>query len=134
MTPRPLTGPDTKMLVAAVADEPDPQESRQHTVILVGGSLLAWRDLRASTVDVDSARRLDEELRRAVARVAVNNDLAPDWLNSNAAAFPTTFEPEVCEVLFDHPRLLVFAAPLRDVFITKMCRADPNDVADMIVM
>ena len=56
-------------------------------------------------------------------------------MNSNAAAFlPATFEPDLCEVLFDHPRLLVHAAPLRDVFIMKMYRADPNDIADMIAM
>lgn len=135
MTARPLTGSEIKVLVGEVAERLDPKGSRQHTVILVGGSLLAWRGLRGSTEDVDSARRFDEEFRGAVAQVAVDNDLAPNWLNSNAAAFiPATFDPHRCEVLFDHPRLLVLAAPLRDVFIMKMYRADPNDVADMILM
>jgi hypothetical protein len=135
VTARPLTGLEIQALIAEVADRLDPNVSRQHIVILVGGSLLACRDLRGSTEDVDSARRLDEELREAVAQVAAENGLAQNWLNSNAAAFlPATFEQQRCEVLFDHPRLLVLAAPLRDVFLMKMYRADPNDVADMIVM
>jgi len=37
-------------------------------------------------------------------------------------------------VLFDHPRLLVLGAPLRDVFVMKLYRAEANDVADMRVI
>lgn len=42
----------------------------QHTVIVVGGSLLAFHGLLEATVDVDSVKRLDSELKSAVASVA----------------------------------------------------------------
>lgn len=35
----------------------------QHTVIVVGGSLLALHGLRQATVDVDSVKRIDSELK-----------------------------------------------------------------------
>ncbi len=50
----------------------------------MGGSLLAWHDLWDSTEDVDSVRRLDDELRVAVASVARARGLAPGWLNADA--------------------------------------------------
>jgi hypothetical protein len=135
MVARPLTGSEIRALVSQVADQLDPRGDREHTVILVGGSLLAWRDLRESTEDVDTARRFDEEVGAAVARVALENDLAPNWLNAKAAGFiPATFDLDACEVLLDHPRLRVLGASLRDVLMMKLYRADPNDVADMIVM
>ena len=42
----------------------------QHTLILVGGSLLAWHGLREATLDVDSVLRLGAELSAAAALVA----------------------------------------------------------------
>jgi hypothetical protein len=62
-------------------------------VIVVGGSLLAFHGLREATVDVDSVKRLDSELKSAVASVARLHDLAPAWLNDSASAFrPATFD------------------------------------------
>ncbi len=136
MTPgRPLSGLDIRALVGEVADALDPNGDPRYTVVLVGGSLLAWRGLRASTADVDSVRPITEELAAAVVSVAQAHDLASDWLNANAAAFlPATFNPDGCDVLLDAPRLVVLGAPLRDVFLMKLYRADPNDVADLIVL
>ena len=37
-------------------------------------------------------------------------------------------------MLMEHPRLLVLGVPMRDLFLMKLCRADPNDVADMVVL
>lgn len=133
-TGRPLTGSEIAALVREVSERLDPG-GPQHVVIMVGGSLLAWRGLRDTTEDVDSARCFDDELRRAVESVAADHDLEPGWLNSNAAMFlPATFEVEACDVLMEHPRLLVLGAPLRVVFVMKMYRADPNDQADMVAM
>ena len=53
MSARPLDGAAIRALVSEVADRLAP-EGRQHVLILVGGSLLAWHDLRDSTQDVDS--------------------------------------------------------------------------------
>src|ERR687889_2581814 len=82
----PLDGGLIREYLREVADEL-PAWVPQHEVVLVGGSLLAWHGLRASTHDVESVRRLDEELRLAVAAVARRHDLAPRWLNDSAAAF-----------------------------------------------
>jgi hypothetical protein len=132
MPGRPLSGPEIRGLIAEVAERLGPQGA-QHVLILVGGSLLAWRGVRDTTVDVDSVRRIDEELRAAVALVALDHDLPPTWLNADAAMFiPATFDQDECEVLLDHSRLLVLGATMRDVFVMKMYRAHPNDVADMI--
>lgn len=104
-------------------------------MLIVGGSLLAWHGLRDTTEDVDSVRRLDDELRDAVCRVAADRDLDSAWLNDNAAMFqPFTLDTDACDVLMNHPRLLVLGAPLQVVFIMKMYRADPNDLADMVAI
>jgi hypothetical protein len=90
----PLAGAHIRAYVSEVAAELSESET-QHELILVGGSLLAWHGLREATHDVDTVRGVDEELRRAVAAVAVRHGLAPRWLNDSAAAFtPATLEPE----------------------------------------
>jgi hypothetical protein len=79
----------------------------QHTVIVVGGALLALHGLRDSTRDVDSVQRLDEQLAAAVARVAGRHDLAPKWLNdvdAFCAAYPLE---EADELLAEHIRRIV---------------------------
>jgi hypothetical protein len=104
-----------------LADElaPGPQ---QRVIIVVGGSLLALHDLRQSTRDVDSVARLDDELRAAADRVAARHGLERGrWLNDRAAMFrPATLSPQTCEVVLEHPRLLVLGAPLDDVFLMKL--------------
>lgn len=54
-------------------------------IVMVGGSRLLWHTKRAATHDVDSARRFDETLTAAAARVATRHDLDEGWLNDNAA-------------------------------------------------
>lgn len=107
MTGRPLTGAEIEALVKQVSERLHPS-GPQHVVIIVGGSLLAWRGLRDTTEDVDSARRFDDELIQAIESVAADHDLDRQWLNASAAMFlPATFDIQTCEVLVDHPRLLV---------------------------
>lgn len=104
----------------------------RHVVVVVGGALLAWRGLRAATRDVDSIRRIDDEMRVAVEHVAGRHGLAPRWLNDNAAAFvPATFVEEDCDVLLDHPALLVLGAPLEQVFVMKLFAGRAADIADL---
>jgi len=107
----------------------------QHVVVIVGGSLLAWHGLRDTTLDVDSARRLDEELVVAVVKVAATHGLDPRWFNAGAARFaPATLDIAECDRLLETPRLLVLGAPLRLVFVMKLSRAQPNDLADLVVL
>jgi hypothetical protein len=126
-----LDGDDIRRLVSEVADELGPLSS-QRTLVIVGGSLLAWHGLRDATQDVDTIRQLDDELKSAVAVVAARHGLSVSWLNDHAAAFaPFTFELERCELLVEHPALLVLGLPLRDVFLMKLRRADPADLNDI---
>lgn len=132
--PRPFSGEEIVDLVTEVA-EALPSDGHQRVIIVVGGSLLAWHGLRASTLDVDSIERLDDELRRAVATVAARHDLAVAWLNDRAVPWrPATFETVTCTTLLDHPRLLVLGASLRDVFLMKLDRANARDLADLVAL
>ena len=63
-----LDGEAIKALIVEVAAELEDEAER--TIIVVGGSLLAWHGLRDATEDVDSIRRLDDALRHAVKTVA----------------------------------------------------------------
>lgn len=115
MDATPLDGDAIRGLLAEVVDRLPPV-GVQHVVVMVGGSLLAWHGLRDTTTDVDSTRRLDEELVTAVAEVAAAHDLDPTWLNAGAARFtPATLEIDDCDRLLETPRLRVLgaAAPTR---------------------
>jgi hypothetical protein len=57
------------------------------TLILIGGSYLALRDLRESTRDIDTVTHLDAETRLAISDVAKLNGLDRAWLNDFAAGF-----------------------------------------------
>lgn len=132
MPDRPLTGPRILALVAEVADEL-PEGQPRRSILIVGGSLLAWHNLRDSTADVDSLLRLDPELREAVRRVAGRHGLAPGWLNDSAAGWrPQTLDISACELLMDHPRLLVLGAPYRDLFLMKLLAARAVDHDDLV--
>jgi hypothetical protein len=104
----------------------------QHVLVVVGGSLLAMHGIRESTTDVDSVRALSEEIRMAVKTVGLRRGLSESWLNDSATPFvPRTLELEDCQLLFEHKRLRVLGAPLKEVFLMKLNRGGPQDVADM---
>lgn len=104
-----------------------------HVVVVVGGSLLALRDVRTTTTDVDSLIRLDAELKAAIATVGERHGLSSFWLNDSAAAFrPQTFEEGACEVLLESGRLTVLGAPLEQVFLMKLYAARAADYDDLV--
>jgi len=132
--PRLFSGDRIRELLTEVADQMRPGRA-QSTVLLVGGSLLAWHGLRLGTEDVDTSTLLDDELRVSVRVVAQRHQLAVDWLNDHAAPWhPHTLRLEHCDVLINHPRLLVLGAPLSAVFLMKLNRSQPQDVVDMITL
>lgn len=135
MTTRGLfSGKQIRELVVEVADHLSPGKP-QLTVLIVGGSLLAWHELRLGTEDVDSSIRIDAELKAAVQLVAEHHQLAVDWLNDHSAPWhPQTLRLDDCEVLVNHPRLRVLGAPLPFVFLMKLNRSQPQDVVDMITL
>jgi hypothetical protein len=111
------------------------KDNPQETVVVVGGSLLAWHGLRSSTEDVDSSTHISEAVREAVRLVAARHQLATDWLNDHSSAWhPRTLQASDCETLLEHPRLRVLGAPLWSVFLMKLNRSGAQDVADMIAM
>lgn len=115
----------------ALAQELGPG-TQQHVVVLVGGAVMALHGLRPATRDVDSARHLDGELLAAAARVARQRELPEGWLNARALPWrPQTLYEEVCAVVTEHPRLLVLAAPLREVFLMKLISLRARDTADL---
>ena len=123
-----------RQLLGEVAELLDPRRP-QETVIIVGGSLLAWRGIRMATQDVDSSILIAADVKAAVRTVAERHQLAVDWLNDHAAPWhPQTLTPDDCDILSDHPRLRVLGAPLPAVFLMKLNRSQPQDVTDMIAL
>ena len=120
----------TVLLHEVAAELPD--GGGQRTLIIAGGALLAMRGLRDATRDVDSVVRLDDAVRAAATCVAKRHDLALTWLNDSAAAFlPATFDPGECDVLLDHPSLLVLGVPSDQLFLMKLNASRSVDTADM---
>lgn len=114
-----------------------PPTGPRHTIVIVGGSLLAIHGLRQTTLDVDTVRRIEPELRDAVAVVARVHGLAPAWLNDSSAPFcPQTFVETDCDVVLDQDRLLVLGAPLRQVFMMKLfaARTRTRDHDDLVAL
>lgn len=122
---------DIERYVSEVADELA-GSGVQRVVIIVGGALLAMHGLRAATRDVDSVKRLDEELTAAIARVASRHGLAPRWLNDSALPFlPATFDEDACETILERQSLLVLGAPLDQVFLMKLNASRAADTDDL---
>jgi hypothetical protein len=130
----PLASADIRRYLDEVAAALEPA-GRQHTLVLVGGSLLALHGLRDTTADVDTIGTLDDELHAAVAVVAVRHGLAPKWLNASAAAFtPATFSVADCDLLLEHPRLRVLGAPWPQVFVMKLFAGRAQDRDDLVAI
>lgn len=134
MPDQPLDGGAIRGLLEEVADAL-PADGPQLTIVVAGGSLLALHGLRQTTADVDSIRRLDGELRKAVTTVAVRHGLDPAWLNDRSAAFaPATLREKDCPVLLQRGRLNVLGVPLSQVFLMKLYAARARDYDDLIVL
>lgn len=133
MTERPLNGDEIRALLLEVAEVlPD---GEQHSITVVGGAVLALHELRSTTADVDTVRRLPGTVRSAAAVVAKIHGLGPHWLNDAAAAFrPANMDDAARHLLLDHPRLRVFGAPLREVFLMKLYAARTRDYDDLIAL
>ena len=107
----------------------------QCVLVVVGGAYLALHGLRESTVDVDTATKLQESVRAAVEAVALQRGYRPDWLNDAAAPYaPRGLSVEICEVMYEHPRLLVVGPPADFVFLMKLYAARAPDYDDMVAL
>ena len=81
----------------------------------------------------DHLRGSSVEYRLVIAEVAAQHDLAGNWLNHNARLFtPATLATESCADIFTSSSLTLLGVPLDLLFVMKLYRANPEDVADMI--
>lgn len=102
-------------------------------VVMVGGSWMLWHSQRASTRDVDSARRLDVDLKGAIDRVGSRHDLQEGWLNDAATPFwPSGASYADCHVVFERGALVVRTPSPEVIFVMKLYRAEPQDREDLI--
>jgi hypothetical protein len=123
---------DLERLFEELADELGPSGAAVD-VVMVGGGWLLWHAERASTHDVDSARRLAPDVAAAVQAVAARHDLAEDWLNDRAAGFwPTDASLDDCVAVYERGRLIVRTPAPEVVFVMKLYRAFPQDHEDLI--
>jgi hypothetical protein len=126
-----LDGDAVKSLLLEVA-EVLRERNQCSSIVIAGGSLLAWLDLRDSTRDIDSVRSLDSNTKHAAMTVAQRHGMAVTWLNDAAAAYwPSTLDIDDCDLLMDHPNLTVRAVPLQHLLLMKLHRANPADLDDI---
>lgn len=102
-------------------------------VVMVGGSWMLWHSLRASTRDVDSARRFDAGIRHVIDRVGARHDLRRGWLNDAASSFwPSGARYGDGRIVYEHAALVVRTPSPEIIFVMKLYRADPQDREDLI--
>lgn len=102
-------------------------------IVMVGGAWMLWHSQRMSTRDVDSARKLGSDLKRAAIKIAERHDLSQEWLNDSAAPFwPSTASYEDCELIYQHGALEVRSPGPQVIFVMKLYRADPQDREDLV--
>lgn len=122
----------------ALFDELDAELSKlgaEAEIVMVGGAWMLWQELRASTRDVDSARRLEAKVRDAVSRIGELHDLSTTWLNDAASAFwPSGADLDDCAVAYEGAALVVRAPTPEVVFVMKLYRSSPQDREDMVAI
>jgi hypothetical protein len=100
-------------------------------ICLYGGAVMCLvYDARPSTKDVDAIFRPTQELREAIKRVAIAENLREDWLNDAVKGFVT---PHSQRVLFDLSHLTIYV-PEADYLLamkTLAARVEGTDKDDV---
>jgi hypothetical protein len=118
--------------VAAILEETN---SPSGVLVVVGGSYMALHDLRESTADVDTIKRIERSIREAVEIVAERRGFVPEWLNDKATPYwPQGLTLEACELLIEFPRLRVYGPPARFIFFMKLYAGRAPDHDDMVAL
>lgn len=110
-------------------------EGLEGSLYIVGGAAMALVfDSRRTTRDVDAAiSGPRDEFEKAVGVVAQRHGLAPDWLNSSAAAFaPSATDEGATEVSL--PGLRVAVASAEHLLAMKLRALRRRDLADLVVL
>ena len=104
-------------------------------IVMVGGAWMLWHAQRASTRDVDSARRFDTDISEAIDRVGTRHALPRGWLNDDAAMFwPSETSYDDCNVIYQRHALVVRTPGPEVIFMMKLYRADPQDREDLVTL
>jgi hypothetical protein len=104
-------------------------------VVMVGGAWMLWHAQRASTHDVDSARRFETDVSDAIALVGARHDMRRDWLNDAAAGFwPSGARYDDCTVVYERGGLVVRTPSPEVIFVMKLYRAHPQDREDLVAL
>ena len=111
-------------------------DGTRETLVIVGGSMLAIRDLRDATRDIDTATAVSQVLQGAVAVVATRHDLSPRWLNGDAAAFVPHSEVEIVDPdpVLETSTLTVYTATADAVFLMKLFAGRDRDWDDLVAL
>ncbi len=103
------------------------------SVVIVGGALMAFRQLRESTTDIDTVSRIGPELRKAIEKVATSRELPKHWLNQSAMAFaPNTLKEEEQHVVLKRGRLIVLGVSNELLFLMKLNSHRRRDHDDLL--
>jgi hypothetical protein len=130
---KPLTYPEIEAYLYEVADALG-EDGENRIVVVVGGALLAYYQIRNTTTDVDSARPIDQDLAAAILEVAKRHGLDDDWVNPRGFPHrPLTLDENECEVMLEHRRLRVLAAPIDQVFLMKLDSDRTRDQMDLVL-
>lgn len=130
---KPLTYREIEAYLYEVADALG-EDGENRIVVVVGGALLAYYQIRNTTTDVDSARLIDQDLAAAVREVAERHSLDEDWLNPRGFPHrPLTLDENECEVMLERGRLKVLAAPVDQVFLMKLDSDRTRDQMDLVL-
>jgi len=130
---KPLTYREIEEYLYEVADVLG-GDGENRIVVVVGGALLAYYQIRNTTTDVDSALLIDQDLAAAILEVAKRHGLDEDWMNPRGFPHrPQTLHEEDCEVMIEHGRLKVLAAPVDQVFLMKLDSDRTRDQMDLVL-
>lgn len=103
------------------------------SVVIVGGALMAFRNLRESTIDIDTVSSINPELRKAIKRVAVSRELPEHWLNQSAMAFvPNTLNEGEQHIVLKRGRLIVLGVSNEVLFLMKLNSNRRRDHDDLL--
>ena len=101
-------------------------------LIVGGGAVMSILVASRVTYDVDALHReLDEQLQKAVMKVANEHDLPHDWLNTHASAYVDLDDPGFSSrTIYSGESLLVSAPDFEHLLAMKLLSARDKDLAD----
>jgi len=105
----------------------------EFSIVIVGGALMAFRNLRESTTDIDTVSHIGSELSAAISKVARSRHLPEHWLNQSAKAFApnTLLDVELHNVL-KRGRLKVLGVSNELLFLMKLNSNRQRDHDDLL--